>query len=230
MKRVQKLPRLIWWVPLWTVVVVGLIFFAGGSRVTKELVKRHLAETYGLSEAQIEKLSFELPGGWDLPLEAILNPPPHDHPLPPSFSVVDTGISMVFAHMGDGKLAGTQSFKTTFILVNDSKQDASGTIEFYDNDGNPLELTLEGVTASSFDFTLKAGEVKRFVTSGTGQVKSGWAHVHSDQPIGGTASFGIRTGAGQNELTSISSSREVTATFCREPERWRRREGNWSLS
>ncbi len=70
---------------------------------------------------------------------------------------------MVFAHLGNGIIAGTNRFlQTTFLLFNDTNQFATGTIELYDDNGDPLELTLGDVTATSFPFSLKSGEIKRF--------------------------------------------------------------------
>ena len=111
--------------------------------------------------------------------------------------IVDTGVGMVFAHLGNGIRAGSDRFlQTTFLLFNDTNQFATGTIELYDDNGDPLELTLGDVTGTSFPFTLSSGEIKRFSTTGAGEVITGWAHVHSDQPISGTASFGIRDDSG----------------------------------
>lgn len=101
---------------------------------------------------------------------------------------------MAFSHIGDGQLfAGSERFiQTTIILVNSSVRFTTGTLEFFDNDGQPLDLTIDGVTASSFPFEMNGRETRRFMTSGEGETKSGWARVHSEQPLSGTASFGIR--------------------------------------
>ena len=133
--------------------------------------------------------------------------PPHQHDLPPSYSVVETGVSLVFAQMGDGPIAGTdQRLQTTIELLEDdffdSEAAVTGTIEFYDDNGNPLELTLNGATGSTFPFQLSEAELARFTTAGTGEIKTGWVHVHSDQPISGSLSFGIRDSQG-NVLTDV---------------------------
>ena len=82
---------------------------------------------------------------------------------------------------------------------------AARAASFYDDDGNPLVLTVDGVAGSVFPFELADGESRRFTTSGTGALRTGWAHVHSNQPIGGAGSFGIRDSAG-NLLTDVGVS------------------------
>ena len=207
MKEKKGFPKLTWGFLLVLISFAGLVYFSGGSGVTEELVRRKLVQSYGLSETQLDRLSFDLPGGWQRSSLAHLESPPHQHDLPPSYSVVETGVSLVFAQMGDGPIAGTdQRLQTTIELLEDdffdSEEAVTGTIEFYDDNGNPLELTLNGVTGSAFPFQLSEAELARFTTAGTGELKTGWAHVHSDQPISGSLSFGIRDSQG-NVLTDV---------------------------
>ena len=203
----KRFPKLIWGFLLVLIFFAGLAYFTGGSRVTEELLRRKLLQSYGLSETQLDRLSFDLPGGWRRSSLAHLESPPHEHDLPPSYSVAETGVSLVFAQMGDGPIAGTdQRLQTTIELLEDdffdSEEAVTGTIEFYDDSGNPLELTLNGTTGSAFPFQLSEAELARFTTAGTGEIKTGWVHVHSDQPISGSLSFGIRDSEG-NVLTDV---------------------------
>lgn len=108
---------------------------------------------------------------------------------------------MTFAHIGDGAIVGTDQYlQTTLELLEDSadynSEPVTGSVEFYDDAGEPLAITVNSETNSVFPFELADGELKRFVTSGTGDVKTGWVHVHSSQPIKGALSFGIRDGRG----------------------------------
>ena len=115
---------------------------------------------------------------------------------------------MIFPQIGNGLVQGTHSsFQTTIQLVDGSTSvgGSKGSIEFYDDEGNPLVLTVDGVAGSVFPFELADGESRRFTTSGTGALRTGWAHVHSDQPIGGASSFGISDSAG-NQLTDVGVS------------------------
>ena len=194
-----RMPIVIWLFPLAALIGVAAVWFAGGSAVTEDFVRDQLAATYGLSKTQLERLSLQLPGGWPHSSYDNLESPPHDHPWPDSFSVPEAGLALIFPHIGDGLVQDTDlSFQTTIQLVDSStiSGGSSGRIEFYDDEGNPLVVTVESVTDSIIPFDLANGESKRFTTSGTGVLKTGWAHVHSDQPIGGASSFGIRDPAG----------------------------------
>lgn len=113
--------------------------------------------------------------------------------LPSGTTVTTTGGRMVFAQMADGPIGNSGRFyRTSFMLVNDSLQNASGTLAFYDNAGGPLTVTLDGITAASFPFTLVKGSQRRFSTSGTGDLKVGWAMMLADQPVTGTSEFEVR--------------------------------------
>ncbi len=207
MSQKKRFPRLIWGFLLVVISFTGLSYFAGGSRVAEELVRRKLLQFYGLSETQLDRISFDLPGGWRRSSLTHLESPPHQHDLPTSYSVVETGVSLVFAQMGDGPIAGSdQRLQTTIELLEDdffeSEGVVSGVIEFYDDNGNPLELTLNGATGSAFPFQLNEAELARFTTAGSGELKTGWVHVHSDQPISGSLSFGIRDSQ-ENVLTDV---------------------------
>ena len=115
--------------------------------------------------------------------------------LKPSFSVVQQGTAIVFSHLGDGPFEN-RFLQTTLLLANNTPHSTSGTIEFFSDAGTPLEMTIAGTTNSTFSFQIPSGGMKRFVTSGTGALKVGWAHVHSQQPITGMASFGVRDARG----------------------------------
>ncbi len=164
-------------------------------------------DAYGLSEIQLDRLSFDLPGGWKPSSVEALQSPPHEHDWAPSFSVVDAGVDLVVTRIGDGAIPNSDlSFQTTIELLEDrffgAEEPVKGQIEFYGEDGDPLELTVNGITGAVFPFELADGELKRFVTSGTGEVKTGWAHVHSDQVINAASSFGLRNSSG-DVLTDV---------------------------
>ena len=113
--------------------------------------------------------------------------------LPAGTTVSTTGGRMIFAQMADGPIGVSGRFyRTSFVLVNDSIQNASGTLAFYDNFGQPLTVNLEGVTAASVPFTLAKGSQRRYSTSGAGDLKVGWAMMLADQPVTGTSEFEIR--------------------------------------
>lgn len=87
--------------------------------------------------------------------------------------MIDSGVDLVLAHFGDGAIDGTDLFlQTTIELLEDTfferPDPVTGRIEFYDDGGNPLDITLNGNTASVFPFELSNGQLQRFLTSGTG--------------------------------------------------------------
>ncbi len=124
-------------------------------------------------------------------------PPLHLFPIPANYTASIGGGRLIFSHIADGRLTGTALFyRTTFMLVNDTAFDISGSIAFFDDAGKPLVLALDNAPGSTFPFTLRQNSQRRFVTSGEGNVKAGWALIESDQPLNGTSGFEIRDSGG----------------------------------
>jgi len=48
---------------------------------------------------------------------------------------------------------------TQFALVNNSSSTATGRIDIFDQSGNPMPVTLNGVTRSPFSYTVPPGGV-----------------------------------------------------------------------
>ncbi len=203
--------------PLLIIAAVTLLYHVGGSRLSRALILKKLAEQYGVSETTVEEYASQLPGDWQPgdPLE--LRFEAHSHKWPVGTEVIndeDTGVTLTFAHMGDGDFPGqSEPLQTSYILVNNSRQDVTGTVDFFDDNGDPLELEVNGVLDSSFPFFVPSGlgarQVERITTDGSGELKSGWARIHSDQPIVVASNFGaIRpsgsvitdVGVGESEL------------------------------
>ena len=97
---------------------------------------------------------------------------------------------LAFAHVGDGEGVGLQ-VRTSVILVNSTDAAAVGLLEFLNSDSTPMEVTVGGETASSFDFSLPAGGVRRLATTGSGGLKTGWARVTMDQHLAGAGIFSL---------------------------------------
>ena len=97
---------------------------------------------------------------------------------------------LAFAQVGDG-VAGNLIVTTTSILFNNTENEATGLIEFFNSDATPMEVTIGAETGSSFDFVLNPRGVVRLVTDGTGELQDGWARVSMDQPLSGSAIFSI---------------------------------------
>ena len=190
----RRMPHVIWVFPLMIIGAAVLVYQIGASQLTRSFLKQKLAEQYGVSGATIEYYAGRLPQGWQIGDRIQLEPDPHEHDWRASIGVVkddDTGVISNFAHMGDGDFPGQdEPLQTGYVMVNNSRQPASGTIYFFADSGDPLELTVDGVTDSSFSFALNPGQMKRLTTDGVGELKSGWARVRSDQPIVVTSNFG----------------------------------------
>lgn len=122
------------------------------------------------------------------------------------------------AQVGDGP-PGAGSLQTTVVVSNLTNSTANGELAFFDQEGQPMQLLVNGSMGSSFDFSLDRFSGKSFATSGTSpNVKVGWAKITSNVPVGGTAVFGIRRADGTVETeagvgTSGGSSYSVGAVL-----------------
>lgn len=199
--------------------LTGLIYFLDASRLSGlegdlRLVGQ-LSRHFGVSRDFIEEYAARLPAGTELQALVLEGPETHDHEFLSQLSVYETGVEVVFAHLGSGSIGNTGRFlQFTIILVNDSNRSSQGTIQFFDDQGNPMGVPFDGKETTKLVFNLARGEVRRFVSDGPGPVRSGWALVHSDQPISGTLSFGIRDSKGRVftdvGVTPSPLAREVT--------------------
>lgn len=120
------------------------------------------------------------------------------------------------AQVGDGP-PGKGSLQTTVVVSNLTNSTALGELAFFDEQGQPMQLLVNGTMGSSFDFDIKRFSGRSFATSGTSpNVKVGWAKISSNVPVGGTAVFGILAADGSVETeagvgTSEGSSYSIGA-------------------
>ena len=202
-----------WILPLLTVAAVALVFYVAASRLNPVAFKKDLARQYGVSEETVEEVAGLLPPDWQFGDPIELEDEAHPHTWPAGVEVIEdetTGVTLTFAHLGDGHFAGQdEPLQTSYTIVNNTRKSAAGTIHFFQDDASPLELEIDGVTDSSFPFQLQSGSQQRFTTSGAGDLKSGWTRIRSNQPLVVTSSFGaIRedgtvisdVGVGESEL------------------------------
>src|SRR3954468_18196213 len=95
--------------------------------------------------------------------------------------------SLFYPHVVDGVLGAT-IWKTTIFLANSSSATATGAITFtQDNNdpfaaGSPWQITLADETGSAtvssvFTFSLPPGAVRKYVSSATAGINSGFATV-----------------------------------------------------
>jgi hypothetical protein len=120
------------------------------------------------------------------------------------------------AQVGDGP-PGAGSLQTTIVVSNLTNSTAIGELAFFDEQGQPMQLLVNGTMGSTFDFSIKSFSGNSFATSATSQpVKVGWAKISSNVPVGGTAVFGILGADGSVETeagvgTSEGSSYSIGA-------------------
>ncbi len=191
----QRTPPVTWVFPLLTLAVLAALGLGGRSQLPPQLEYRYPEVTEAQAEQALRRLDRQESGGW---LDAVYDPRLVPTPDDVGLSVVDTGTALVFPQIGNGNIPGTtRFFQTTLVLINQTTNTADGSIEFYNDAGEPLVLTVNGTEGSAFPFSLPARQTLRFATSGQGALAVGWAHVHSSQPVGGTITFGIRDSKGR---------------------------------
>ena len=81
--------------------------------------------------------------------------------------------SILFPHFADG-----DGFTTQFVLVNPGDTILTGSIQFYDKGtdtapGQVLTRTVDGVSGTSFNYSIAPRSAKRLRTSGAGTLQSG---------------------------------------------------------
>lgn len=134
------------------------------------------------------------------------SPVPSAISTPAGYSASNSGATLIFAHVADGRFqfgAGRRFMQTTFNLVNDSSQPVTGTLSFFKaaglegSPGVPMQLTVDGTTGSQFQVQIPARTTKRLVTSGDGDLQAGWAEFRANQAVAGAAGFSTRDSAGR---------------------------------
>jgi hypothetical protein len=106
---------------------------------------------------------------------------------------------LVFPHFADG--AG---WATQVVLINSSDEAITGSLQFYGggtttNPAQPLNLTIDGQTGSSFSFSIQPRSSQRLQTSGNGStVQVGSIRVTANGSLGphGLAIFRYRSPSG----------------------------------
>ena len=105
---------------------------------------------------------------------------------------------LLFAHFGNGELAGGPLISQFILLNPDQSMEAQATITIKDNDGNPLSgMNLDGqiLPDGTLDVTIPACGMRILTTDGVGPVTEGSATVTSDKPLTGVINFGGAFGA-----------------------------------
>lgn len=93
--------------------------------------------------------------------------------------------------------AGADAIRTSFVLFALGNQGAGVDIDLTDDNGQPLQLTLQGgESGSSFNVDVPANGAVFLETASDGPLAVGAARVTSNVPIGVTAIFSLLDGAG----------------------------------
>lgn len=116
-----------------------------------------------------------------------------------------------FAQIGNGG-----GLRSIFLLSNQNNdQPTQVRIDFRDAQGNPLQLEIDGQTASQLALTLPAFGSRTLVTSGAGDTPLvGWAQLVADREIGAQLLFEIRADGQLVTQAAVGSSGALsTADF-----------------
>ncbi|MFZ0429632.1 MAG: hypothetical protein WAO20_16055, partial [Acidobacteriota bacterium] len=92
------------------------------------------------------------------------------------------------------QIADGMSASTLITLANLSPDVAVGTLDFLDDDGNPVAVGVQGLAdpVTSVEFTLQPnGTVKIQTTGESDPLVTGWARATATRPIRGTAVFQV---------------------------------------
>jgi PKD repeat protein len=113
--------------------------------------------------------------------------------------------------IADGKW-DTGSYRTTFLLFNNTSSQVTATLDLSDDDGNPLALGIDGITNSHFAVSLPPGASKALQTDGLGSLATGAAKIVATGPIGVSAIFSLFDGDGNfTTETGIGNAEPLTS-------------------
>lgn len=160
-------------------------------------VQAYLLQNFGIDRQTLKASRFKPAPHSELPPEGLRQRNLSPMVLPDGYSSTSSGARLIFAHVADGQIPGSgQFYRTTFTLAGNPIYSVHGWLEFFQDNGDPLALTVNGVTASSFSFDLAMGASLRLSTAGSGSQKVGWARILADQPLSCAAAFSVTDAQG----------------------------------
>lgn len=209
---------------------VGFLLKNGSPGTMARFTFRNVrGENIGVIQTPVEDdfgpfVGFEAPSGQSFS-RIVLNY--GDSPNPEEFAqllftyVTRSPFTIYFPQIADGALPGGGSLRTNILLANLSNTTATGQLLLFGDDGQPLELTLDGESGSVFNFAIPANSVQPYSTSGASSTPvQGYACVNSDVPVGGVAIFqavdaqgapvteaGVESTSGRSLLTAAVARR-----------------------
>ncbi len=106
---------------------------------------------------------------------------------------------------------GAGTYRTTFVLINNTSAKATAALDLSDDSGTPLTMTIDGNPSNHYVIQLPGGAARLLQTDGKGGLVSGAARVTSTGAIGVSAILSVfdtsgkllaETGIGSSELMS----------------------------
>lgn len=144
------------------------------------------------------------------------------------FSQVPTQTVFPFPQIAVGQLGSGNEFRTQIILSNPTNRDATGSLDFLDDDGRDITLDVYSLRTGErravtgvLSFRIQAGVTTVWELSSSGPVRAGSSIVSTAPrdggngvPISGTAAYGIYDRSGTiRSLAGVGASGFVTDAF-----------------
>jgi glucose/arabinose dehydrogenase len=126
---------------------------------------------------------------------------------------IQFGWEELFAFAGDGPDDAVR-FRSRLILANDTAQTISGSIEFFDVEGAPAQVSVDGSTAPAFPFDLPPRSARSFLTGGSSEpLYVGWVRAIGDGVFSGSVLFTLEDQAGATIREAGIASSTPSETF-----------------
>lgn len=112
--------------------------------------------------------------------------------------------------------AGNLRIETVVQVQNLLGGSQTTRIDFFDDNGDPIQVTIDGELVTSLEFTLTSRASRIFHVGDEGSLQSGYARVESDQPVLAQAIYRVfREGelAGEAGIDSASARYSQALTF-----------------
>ena len=107
-----------------------------------------------------------------------------------------------FAQLGDGG-----GIRSVLLVVNQNPEPTMTRIRLYADDGQPLQLELDGTTATEFELEIPGRATRRLATAGTSDsAVVGWLELIASRPVGAQLLFEIRSGENLITQAAVESS------------------------
>src|SRR6185436_25086 len=91
--------------------------------------------------------------------------------------------------------AAGEGWSTQLVVIDDNPSDGSfGTFDFFDSNGNPVAVSVDGRSTASFDFSIGRGDLQRFTIDSAGpSMRSGYIRITAAAHSARFESFAILT-------------------------------------